>query len=463
MNLDAFQSELHDIPQTTDTLTVKRKSRDMTTAFSPIMRDELKDRFADMVISPRTKDDVIRIARAAARHRVPLMPRGAGTCNWGQGIPLAGGAVLDMTGLNRLVRHEGHTVRVEPGMICHDIDRATQPKGQELRMHPSTRYSTIGGFVGGGHVGLGSCTWGILRDLGNIQRVEVISVEEEPRVVELKGADVNRVHHAYGSNGIITELEFPLAPAYGWTEAIVDFADFLRACDFGITLNRTDGIVPKMVAMNEWRYAKLFTQTGLGGILRDGRHTVHVMIATPFLEAFESLAADFGGTIVYSGPEGQGPFGKPLYEYSFGHARMNAIKVDPTFVANIGVFPHDRLMGSIAACHEKFHDLGPMRFDMKRMDGHLTAQGSPLFHYEGPEQMARVIEMMQEEGVAAANTHTMHVKENGMKPVDDAELAFKAEMDPWNLMNPGKITAAQSDVKGKGVALPTSGWSYRRA
>ena len=197
------------------------------------------------------------------------MPRGAGTCNWGQGIPLAGGAVLDMTGVNRLVRHEGHTVRVEPGMICHDIDRATQPKGQELRMHPSTRYSTIGGFVGGGHVGLGSCTWGILRDLGNIQRVEVVSVEEEPRVVELKGAEVNRVHHAYGSNGIITEIEFPLAPAYGWTEAIVDFADFLRACDFGITLNRSDGIVPKMVAMNEWRYAKLFTQTGLGGILAD--------------------------------------------------------------------------------------------------------------------------------------------------------------------------------------------------
>ncbi|WP_353476843.1 FAD-binding oxidoreductase (plasmid) [Salipiger sp. H15] len=463
MNLDAFRKELSAIPQTDDPLTVKRKSRDMTSAFSPILREDLKDRFADLVVTPQCRADVIAIAGAAARHKVPLMPRGAGTCNWGQGIPLAGGAVVDMTKLTGVLAETERTVRVAPGTLMSDIDRHLQPGGHELRIHPSTRATaTIGGFIGGGHVGIGSCNWGILHDIGNISRVEVISVEETPRVVELKGSDVNHVHHAYGSNGLITAIEMPLATAFGWREAIVDFADFMRAVEFAYSLNASDGIIPKMVAVNEWRYAELFTHTGLGGILRDRRHTVHVMIADVSLEAFEAMVADYGGTIVYEGAEAQGPFGRPLYEFSFGHARLNANKVDPTLVANIGIFPHDDLFGSIERCHAKFMDLGPLRFDFKRMDGRLTAQGSPLFAYQSAAHMGEVIEAMQAEGVEAANTHTMHVKENGMKPVGAAEYAFKQQMDPHNLMNPGKF-AAEAGSAGEGAALPTSGWTYRKA
>lgn len=461
MGLEAFRRDTAAIPQTDDALTVKRKSRDMTVAFSPIMRAELKDKFADLVIMPQSKEDLMRIASAAARHRVALMPRGAGTCNWGQGIPLAGGVVVDTTALNRLVHMRDRKIRVETGMLAAEADRIAQTEGMELRMHPSTRnVATLGGFVGGGHVGVGSCSWGILRDRGNISRVEVISVEENPRVIELSGDEVNRVHHAYGTNGLITEVEFPLAPAYRWREAIVDFADFMRAVEFGYVLNASDGIIVKMVAINEWRYAKLFTQ--LKDLQREGKHTVMVMVADEFGEAFEACVAAFGGTIIYQGLEGQAPFRRPIYEYAFGHARQNANAVDPTLVANIGIFPHDRLFETIERCHRKFFDLGPMRFDLKRMDGRLTAQGSPLFRYRDADHMAQVIEAMQEEGVEAANTHTMHVKENGMKPIDAAEIAFKREMDPFNLMNPGKFAADHVAQPGRGAALPASGWHYRK-
>ena len=54
-------------------------------------------------------------------------------------------------------------------------------------------------------------------------------------MVQLSGDDVNLVHHAYGSNGIITEVEMPLAPAWPWREAIVAVPRIhdggeLRAC-----------------------------------------------------------------------------------------------------------------------------------------------------------------------------------------------------------------------------------------
>ena len=152
--------------------------------------------------------------------------RGAGTANFGQGIPLKGGAVVDMTALDRVVWTRDSTVRAEAvGRDFGVIDEATRPTGWELRMHPSTRkVATLGGFIGGGHAGIGSCTYGILRDRGNILGLEVVSVEERPRIVELRGDAVNLVHHAYGANGIVTEAEMPLAPAWPWCEASPDLS-----------------------------------------------------------------------------------------------------------------------------------------------------------------------------------------------------------------------------------------------
>jgi hypothetical protein len=56
----------------------------------------------------------------------------------------------------------------------------------------------------------------------------------------------------------------------------------------------------------------------------------------------------------------------------------------------------------------------------------------------------------------------MHVKENGMRPVGDAEHAFRLRMDPLGLLNPGKFAAADVAEPGAGAALPTSGWEFQK-
>src|SRR5205085_12668172 len=135
-----------------------------------------------------------------AQARMPVVLRGAGTCNFGQGIPLAGGALVDMTALDQVLWTRPGRVRAQAGARMQAMDEATRPAGWELRIHPSTRRAaTIGRFIGGGHAGVGSCAWGIVRDRGNLLGLEVVSVEEEPRTVQLSGDDVNLVHHAYGS------------------------------------------------------------------------------------------------------------------------------------------------------------------------------------------------------------------------------------------------------------------------
>jgi hypothetical protein len=69
---------------------------------------------------------------------------------------------------------------------------------------------------------------------------------------------------------------------------------------------------------------------------------------------------------------------------------------------------------------------------------------------------------MEGEGVRFANIHTLHVWENGMKPIDATEMAFKNRMDPHGLMNPGKRTLNDVDPsqRGAGTSLPTSGWRH---
>ena len=86
----------------------------------------------------------------------------------------------------------------------HDIDSAVAETGQALRMWPSTwQVASIGGFIAGGFGGIGSFRHGILRDPGNLLRARVMTVEREPRIIELHGDEIQQVHHAYGTNGIL--------------------------------------------------------------------------------------------------------------------------------------------------------------------------------------------------------------------------------------------------------------------
>ncbi len=58
----------------------------------------------------------------------------------------------------------------------------------ELRMHPSTKgIATLAGYVCGGSGGIGSVTWGGLREPGNILAARVVTIEEIPRVLTLEG------------------------------------------------------------------------------------------------------------------------------------------------------------------------------------------------------------------------------------------------------------------------------------
>jgi FAD/FMN-containing dehydrogenase len=154
----SLRQELADIPLLDDPGSLRMRSRDFFW-FSPILKDLLEDKRAELVAMPRDKAELMRIAAACARHRVPLTVRGGGTGNYGQAVPLRGGLVLDMARLDQVIWNKPGAGRFAAGARMLDIDRALAPAGHELRFYPSTRqHATIGGFVAGGAAGAATCS-----------------------------------------------------------------------------------------------------------------------------------------------------------------------------------------------------------------------------------------------------------------------------------------------------------------
>ena len=458
----SFLSHISDVPTITDAATVRRRSLDMSTFFSPTMRREAAEKFAELIVRPRDRADVIAIARAAAIARMPLMMRGAGTCNFGQGIPLRGGAIVDMTGLSEVLWARNGHVRAQAGARLIAIDEFTRPSGWELRIHPSTkRASTIAGFIAGGHAGIGSVTYGILRDRGNIVAIEAISVEEEPRSVELRGDDVNLMHHAYGTNGIITEIEMPLAFAWPWIETVVNFPDFMAGARFSYELASSDGIIKKVITVDaapNWEYMAAMRPFG-----RAGWTMVRSMVAEQSLDAFRSVVAAHGGETTVEAPEGTGPYRAPLWEFAWGHTMFQISKERPGLIGNTGLYLDPDVLTAVERSYRRFASLGAMHFDLKRYNGQIGFQGSPFYAFTNEAQMADVIRGMAADGAMVANNHTFIGRKNGVIAVNDGEAEFKAKMDPHGLMNPGKAAseAPPPEVHGSaGAALPTTGWAY---
>jgi len=462
-DVTGFLAQLGDVPSVRDPDIVRRRSRDMSMTFSPIIRRDAAGKFCDVIVQPRNLDDVITVARAAALTGMPLMMRGAGTCNLGQGVPLHGGALVDMSGMNQVLWVRGPVARMQAGARLLNIDEATRPHGWELRMHSSTkRAATIGGYIAGGHAGIGSCNHGILRDRGNILGLQMVSVEAEPKVHEVRGDEVNLAHHAYGTNGIITEVEMPLAPAWPWIESVVNFPTFMDAARCAYALAASDGIIKKLISIDEWPnwdYMEAMRPFG-----QSGHSMVRAMVAEHGMEAWRALVAEHGGSISVEAPEGQGPYHAPLWEFGWGHARLHVNKTHPEIVNNIGLYLDPDLLACVERSHRRFQGLGGMHLEAKRYDGRIAFQGSPYYAYADEAQVAAVMKGMSEDGAMVANNHTFFVKENGMKTVDERVLAFKRRMDPHGLMNPGKMDVdGATEKQGSGVGLPTTGWQYGQA
>jgi glycolate oxidase len=112
----------------------------------------------ELVVLPASTEEVQTVVRACHREGVPFVARGAGTGLSGGATPLAGGVVVSLARMNRIleVDLESRRVVVEPGVANLDVTRAVAAEGYFYAPDPSSQQvCTIGGNVaensGGAH------------------------------------------------------------------------------------------------------------------------------------------------------------------------------------------------------------------------------------------------------------------------------------------------------------------------
>src|SRR5690606_23102896 len=146
----------------------------------------------EMVVQPIHRDEVVQLVQLANKYKVPLYPRGQGSCLSGGPLPVEGGIVLDLSKWNQKLEIdvENLIAVVSPGVLTVDIQNAALQHGLFYPPDPSSaRVSTIGGNVAENSGGPRGLKDGVTGDY--VRGLEVVTLEG--KVIRTGGKTVKNV------------------------------------------------------------------------------------------------------------------------------------------------------------------------------------------------------------------------------------------------------------------------------
>ena len=448
--------------------------------YSPKLKRELRGMKGDALVVARSEADVVNVAGVAARGGVPLTPRGAGTGNYGQAVPMRGGIVLDLSPMDQIVSFDARDgiVRAHAGINLARLEEETRKEGWELRQHPSTRRTaTLGGFVAGGSTGVGAVTHGGLAEDGAVLGLRVVTAEPSPRTLELRDRDVFPVVHAYGTNGVVTEVEVPLARAQPWWDGVYRFPTLRDAAKFALELGEAPAIVAREVSVHQSpTFARELAHTALGGMLRDAgvgdAHVVLAQMAKPSLGPARRLARDNDGDVCFEPSRSEDvALGIPLYEYAWNHTTLHALKRDKSVTYLQAAMMPGEALDLVSAVEQRYGaDELVQHLEVVRFGGRIGFASLALLRpgTDAEAAVGTVEEVMrwhESNGIPVFNPHTHVLEDGGMKQTDWAQLGFKSGADPNGVLNPGKMRAWEEGEATTEASDPRGSFSaaYRLA
>ncbi|WP_051149784.1 FAD-binding and (Fe-S)-binding domain-containing protein [Methylohalobius crimeensis] len=176
------------------------------------------------IARPRGRNDCIAVMQFAARQRLPLIPRAAGTSLAGQCV--GEGLVVDCSRyMNQILEVDGarRRVRVQPGVIRDDLNEKLRPQGLMFAPDPSTsNRCTVGGMLGNNASGIHGLRYGTTRE--HVHSVEAVlsdgsvarfgplrpeALEEKLRLENLEGQIYRTVYHLIEAHRDLILLRFP--------------------------------------------------------------------------------------------------------------------------------------------------------------------------------------------------------------------------------------------------------------
>jgi FAD/FMN-containing dehydrogenase len=415
-----------------------RLSRDFHD-YSPVLTPLLAGCRAQLAARATTVEQVRAVAGACARLGVPCTVRGAGTGNYGQCVPLAGGLVLDLGGLRRLreIEPDSGVLTAEAGCLLGDLEAALAPHGRALRLVPSTvRSATVGGFIAGGSGGIGSLRWGFLRDPGNLLGLEVVTLEPEPRLLTLDAAAAAPLNHAYGTNGILTAVRLATCAAVAWQQLVVGFANWEAALAASAALPGTALLLNGLTLLEAPVAARQPWPQGCPPPAA-GEHRLLLLAAPDTLAVLPGWLAAQGGQLMWSAAQGQSR-GVPLRELGWNHTTLHwRAQVEGWTYLQMLLPPDPAPL--LREVRQRWGEDVLWHLEGVRQQGAARLAALPLLRWRGATDLVALMEQCRALGAVLFDPHVLTVEDGGLGVVDADQVAAKAAYDPAGLLNPGKL------------------------
>ena len=190
------------------------------------------------IIQPRTTSAVSAVMSYASKKRIAVIPRGAGSSPFGGSMPVKGGIVLDISVMDQVISLDKakKEVKVQAGARWGDLDWYLEPHGLSIRSCPSSRFSTVGGWLATGGVGVESLSTGPLRE--SIVEAEVVLPNGEIMTIFPSDKIFDSLPGSEGRIAVITSVTMKLKDrkksvprlyVFGSTDAAIDFGEEVAA------------------------------------------------------------------------------------------------------------------------------------------------------------------------------------------------------------------------------------------
>jgi glycolate oxidase len=211
----------------------------------------------DVVVFPKNAQEIAEIMKLANREKIPVTPRGGGTSLSGGPLPVAGGIVLVMTRMNKLLQidRDNLIAFVEPGVTTAELHREAEKAGLFYPPDPSSSHvSTIGGNLAENSGGPHGLKYGVTKHyviglevvtpLGEIIRTGGMTVKN------VTGYDLTSlIVGSEGTLGIITKAILRLIPKPPARKTLMAVFDDVIDSGRAISGVLKNGILPAKLEM----------------------------------------------------------------------------------------------------------------------------------------------------------------------------------------------------------------------
>jgi len=164
------------------------------------------------VVQPKNIEEIKKVLTFANEKNIPVIPRGAASWGFGGVIPTKAGIVVDLSPFRKIIEinPEQKTARVEAGARWADIDIAAKKQGLSLMTYPSSKFSTVAGWIATGGYSINSFRYGHLSK--QILSMTVVTASGEAKTLTPADKEFAYYISTEGIFGIIAEVTLTLRP-----------------------------------------------------------------------------------------------------------------------------------------------------------------------------------------------------------------------------------------------------------